>query len=184
MSRRVAPPLYAVAAFYREPEDLLEAARATRARDLGRVAAYSPAPVPGLEEALHGTSDAEVRIVGVSAAIVGGACFFAFLAWSATISYVFLIGNRPAFAWPYYVVPSVSIGAMSGAVVATLAFLLLNRLPRLNHPAFNIAGFERVTTDRYVLTVEPTGDDFDPGEVERLLGRLPSRPLSTERVPR
>lgn len=177
-------PFFAVAAIYREPEALLHAARTARARGMGRVDAYSPAPVPGLEEALHGTSDVEVRILGASAAIVGFVLFFLFCWWSSTSAYGFIVGDRPGFAWQYYVIPSASVGTLCGALAAFFSMLVLNRLPRLNHPAFNIAGFERVTSDRYVLTVEPTGDDFDPAVVEHLLRRLPAAPLALERVPR
>ncbi len=176
-------PLYAVAAFYAEPEDLLDAARGAQARKFGQVEAYSPAPVPGLAAVLGANGDS-TRIAGMVGAILGAAGFFTMAAYATTISYVFLIGGRPAFSWASYVIPSVSVGGLVGGVAATAALLFRCRLPRLNHPAFNIEGFERVSSDRYVLTVEPVDDSFDPARVERFLGSLAGPPLLTERVPR
>ncbi len=77
-----------------------------------------------------------------------GMCIYA-----TAYDYVFDIGGRPRVSWPAFVVPSLSFALMTGALATYLAMLFLNRLPRLNHPAFNIPDFTRVTQDRYFLTV-------------------------------
>ena len=62
--------------------------------------------------------------------------------------------------------------------------LFLDRLPRLNHPAFNIDDIDGVTQDRMFLVVEARSDDFDPAAVEHVLRALPDRPRRIQRVPR
>jgi hypothetical protein len=85
------------------------------------------------------------------------------------------------------VVPSVSFAMMSGTLAVHAVLLFVNRLPRLNHPAFNIPGFGRVTQDRYFLAAEARGPDFDADRIVRQLAALPEgagRPLAIARVPR
>lgn len=76
---------------------------------------------------------------------------------------------------------------MSGTLAVHAVFLFVNRLPRLNHPAFNIPDFERASQDRYFLAAEARGPRFDPERIARRLAALPEgagRPLAIRRVPR
>ena len=62
--------------------------------------------------------------------------------------------------------------------------LLMSRLPRLNHPAFNTRNFTRVTADRFFVAVEAHDNSFDADAIEAVLAALPSRPNAVHRVPR
>jgi hypothetical protein len=76
---------------------------------------------------------------------------------------------------------------MSGTLAVHAVLLFVNRLPRLNHPAFNIPGFGRATQDRYFLAAEARGPGFDAERLARQLAALPEgagRPLAIARVPR
>ena len=91
---------------------------------------------------------------------------FAMCTYATVYDYRFDIGGRPLFSWPYFVVPSVSFGTLAGALAVFLITTALSRLPRLNHPAFNIPGFTRATKDRFFVAIEARDDDFDPDRVE------------------
>ena len=105
--------------------------------------------------------------------------------YATVFDYRFNIGGRPLLSWPYYIVPSVAVGVLFAAVAVTLGLLALCRLPKLNHPAFNIRGFESATQDRFWLCIEPGNDGgFDPDAVEAAMVALSPRPLSMQRVPR
>lgn len=176
-------PLFGVAAEFATERQILEAASWLRDRNFGRIDAFTPSPVPGLAAALEDRSHS-LRIAGIAAAFVGSAAFFGMSLYATMVDYPFQIGGRPRFSWPYYVIPSASIGMLVGAIAVTLGMLFLCRLPRLNHPAFNIDGFERASRDRYFLTVEARDERFDPDAVEAALFALLPGPLSVQRVPR
>ncbi len=177
-------PFFAVSAEYGSGEELLHAASEARGRGFRRLHAYSPEPVPGVAELL-GEGGGSVRLAAIAGGVVGSLGFFGMAVYATMVDYVFPIGGRPAFSWQYFIIPSVSIGVLAATLVACLAALHLSRLPQLNHPAFNIAGFERVTRDRYFLTIEPEEDaHFDAHAVERFLRRQGPRPISVEHVPR
>jgi hypothetical protein len=176
-------PLFGVSAEFDDPHALLAAVLALRDRRFGRLDCFTPVPVAGLGAALRLRTTSMHWFagggVGVGFVAMMGMCLYA-----SGYDYVFDIGGRPRFSWQSFVVPSVSFAMLGGAVVVTMAMLLLNRLPRLNHPAFNIPGFGRMTQDRFFLAVEARDDDFDCAAVEAALSRLAAPPLAMHRVPR
>lgn len=175
--------LYGVSAEFATPEALIAAASVLRDLGVGKLDLLSPLPIPGAAEAmdLRAPSLGRVALAGV---LLGGFGCFGMIAFATIASYPFLIAGRPLMSWPYYVIPSFAGAMLTGAIVTVLAMLFLDRLPRLNHPVFNIDGIEGVTQDRLFLVVEARSEDFDPGEVERRLTELSTRPLRIQRVPR
>ena len=176
-------PLWGIAAEFDTPEAMLSAIRSLRPREYGRLDAFSPIPVEGAPEAL-GLPVKRVFPFALGAALLGAVAMFAMCTYATIWGYRFAIGGRPLFSWPAFVVPSLSFGAFLGAAVAYATLLLMSRLPRLNHPAFNIPGFTRVTSDGFFVAVEAQDDRFDPDAIEATLAGLEQRPNAVRRVPR
>lgn len=174
-------PLHAVAAEFDSGEALLAGVLGIRAHDLGRIDAHSPVPISGMSQAI-GIRQSSMSLIAVGAAALGFVGAMGLCIYATAYDYVFDIGGRPRISWPAFVVPSFSFAMMSGAIAVYLVMLFLNRLPRLNHPAFNIDGFTRVTQDRYFLVVEEGERPLDPDAVEAALAALPARPLNVTRV--
>jgi hypothetical protein len=176
-------PIWGVAAEYDEAESMIHAATALHGRGLGRLDLYSPVPLPGVTAALQ-LKDRWIHPVALAAVLLGGAAMMGMCLYATGYDYVFNIGGRPRFSWPAFVVPTVSFATLTGALAAALTMLYENRLPRLNHPAFNIPGIVGATRDRFFLVVEKQGDEFDIDAVEHAINVLPERPLVMHRVPR
>ena len=175
-------PLWAVAAEYDEADQMIRAASLLRQRRLGRIDLYSPVPLPEADGLLS-LSGPGIRSLAVAGAVLGGAAMMAMCLLAAGTDYVFLIGGRPRFSWQAYMVPTASFAALTGTGAAVAAMLFGNRMPRLNHPAFNIPGIGGATRDRYFLVVE-AGEEFDPDAVEAAIAGLPDRALAVHRVRR
>lgn len=177
-------PIHAVAAEFDSADALLAGVHALRGRGLGRLDALSPVPIAGMGEALD-LASSSMSLIAIGAVLVGFAGMMGMCIYATAADYVFNIGGRPLVSWPAFVVPSVSFSLMTGAVATYLSMLFLNRLPRLNHPAFNIPDFTRVTQDRYFLTVSEAGQGrLDLDAVEAALDGLSDRPVRVTRVPR
>jgi MFS family permease len=144
---------------------------------------YSPLPLQGAEEALALRPPVLGRIA-FAGVVLGGCGCFAMCVYATVVSYPFIVAGRPLFSWPYFIIPSFASAMAVGAVAVAAGMLFLDRLPRLNHPAFNIEGIDGVTQDRMFLIVEARSDDFDPAVVEHTLRALPERPRRMQRVPR
>jgi len=176
-------PLWGVSAEFETKEGLLDAIIVLRDRGLGRLDAFSPVPLPEVQRAL-GLHPKPLLPFALTGAVLGGGAMMAMCAYSTIISYPFNVGGRPQFSWPAFLVPTLSFAMLAGAVVATGMLLLLNRLPRLNHPAFNTPNFTRVSSDRFFLAVEAHDDSFDAAAVEQAFQALSRSPRRTSRVPR
>lgn len=178
-----APPLWGIAAEFDSSEGLLDALRSLHGQRLGRLDAFSPVPVHGTAEAL-GLRRRHLFAFGVGAAVLGGAAMFFMCSFATVYAYPFAIGGKPLFSWPSFVVPSVSFATLAGGLVTVIAFMVLSRLPRLNHPAFNIPDITRATDDRFFVAIEARDESFDPDRAEAALAALAIRPKRISRVPR
>ena len=176
-------PLFGVSAEFASAEALLAAVHALKDRRLGRLDAYTPVPVPGLALAL-GLEPEAIRPFAVLGVVLGFAGFMGMCVYATGYAYIFNIGGRPDVSWLSYVVPSFAFALMLAGGLVVLAMVVLNRLPRLNHPAFNIPGFTRATQDRFFLAVEAQGRDFDADAAAQALRGLASQPLTIHPVPR
>ena len=183
ISTEAEAPLWGVSAEFVTPEATIAAAMALRDRGLGRLDIYTPVPVPGAMEALR-LPTKPIHPFALGGILVGGVLMMGMCTWATVADYQFNIGGRPLFSWPSFVIPCVSFAMLIGALAVLLVMLVLNRLPRLNHPAFNIPHFGRSTQDRFFVVVEARDETFDHEAVERAFAALPSQPTVVSRVPR
>ena len=174
-------PLWGVAAEFDTADALIAAIEAVG--PFGRVDAFSPVPLQDAAEALR-VQTRPIYPFAIAGAVLGAAAMFGMIVYATLVSYRFNIGGRPMFSWPSYVVPSVSFGALTAALAVVGAFFVLSRLPRLNHPSFNIHNFTRVTEDRFFVAVEARDAHFEAERVVDVLNALSMQPRRISLVPR
>jgi hypothetical protein len=156
---------------FASPEALLQAARGVRARGYRLVDAYTPYPVEGLDQALA------LRRSGLPWVAFGAGLFgagFAFwLQWLTNRRLLpLIIGGRPAFAIPAFVIIAFETMVLFAAVSAFLALFWACRLPRLAHPLFAVDGFDTATLDRFWLGISADDPVFDPERTDEELQQM------------
>jgi hypothetical protein len=77
------------------------------------------------------------------------------------VDYTFLISGKPLFSWPAFVPVTFELGVLFSAFGAVFGMFALNRLPQLYHPLFQSERFERVTDDRFFISIESADPNFD-----------------------
>jgi hypothetical protein len=149
--------IYGVMAEFKHAEALVAAA--VRAREAGyeAVEAYSPYPVEGLAEAI-GFRKNRVPLVVFLSGLAGGVGGY-FMQWySAVISYPINSGGKPLHSWPEFIPVTFELTVLAGAVIGFIGMLVLNGLPKLYHPVFNVREFDLASRNRFFLClpgVEP-----------------------------
>jgi hypothetical protein len=172
--------LYGLLAEFPSAEALCAAARHVRARGWTRVEAYSPVPVEGLDEII-GAGKGAIAPVTLLGGILGGAGTY-FLQWyAAVVDYPINIGGRPLHSWPAFIPATFEVTILGAAVAAVLAMLVLNGLPRLYHPLFEVEEFELASRNRFFLCLPARDPVFAPGPARDLLEGL--HPLLLREVP-
>jgi hypothetical protein len=175
------PAIFGLAAEFVSADDILRAAERVHAAGYRHAEAYTPFPVEGLSELL-GFRRTWIPPVCLVGGLIGAVGAF-FVCWYATaVSYTWDVGNRPLNSWPAYI--AIVVDAMIGGAFfsALAAMLVLNGLPRLNHPLFNVDAFARATQDRFFLCIEARDDQFEPDVTRSFLTTL--QPAAIYAVPK
>ncbi len=168
--------IYGLLAEFDSGDELREAAWDLNLAGYTSMEAYSPFDVEGVAEAV-GKSRTWLPLFVLGGGITGGALGFFMQYYANVIDYPHNIGGRPFNSWPSFIPVTFELTILLAALSAFLMFFVLNRLPRLNHPVFNIDEFERATDDRFFLCVESADPKFDSKETRKRLERCSSHPV-------
>ena len=161
-------PLHGLVGRFDSSEELVAAAKKAYGAGYRRMDAYTPLPVEGLAAAL-GRKGTPMPFIMLLGGILGGASGF-FMQWySAVVDYPFNIGGRPFNSWVAFIPITFEMTVLFSAISGVLGMLLLNGLPRYNHPIFNAHGIERSTVDRFFLCIESEDSKWDLEETARFL---------------
>lgn len=153
------------------PGALLEASRRVREAGYREFDAHSPFPVHGLERAM-GLKRSRVPLFVLVLGLGGAAGGMVLQWWVSASAYPLVISGKPFFSWPAFVPIMFECGVLGGALGAVFGFLALSRLPRHHHPLFASAAFERMSDDRFFLSVEARDPRFDRRATVDLLAEL------------
>jgi hypothetical protein len=154
------------------PGQLVEAARAVRAAGYRRFDAFSPFPIPDLDDAVPSRRPLLLPLLALAGAVTIGAGFYLFQYWTAVIDYPLDVGGRPLHSWPSFLMPSITLAFLGASMTTVFWLLVLCGLPRLHHPLFVIPEFDAATGDGFFLCVRADDPLYDPGRTRRLLEAL------------
>lgn len=151
----------AVLGLFDAPERLLEAIPKVRERGFGRLEAYSPYPVHGLDRAL-GLRRSPLGGMVLALGIVGVAAAILLQGWTSAVDYRIVTGGKAPFSWEAFLPVSFEVMVLLATFTAGLGMLiLLNRLPSFRHPLLASRAIASITRDRFALAVEAEGPEFD-----------------------
>ena len=171
--------MYGFMAEFKEHEQLLEAARRAYAAGYRQMDGFSPFPVEELAEAL-GHEYSPVPLITLLGGIAGGLGGY-FMEWySMARLYPLNVGGRPLNSWPNFIPVVFELTVLIASLSAFTSMLILNRLPQLHHPVFNVPQFRRASIDRFFLYIETEDPKFNRQGTWRFLESL--QPLSLAEV--
>jgi hypothetical protein len=163
--------MFGLMAEFAEHDHLLEAAKRAYAAGYREMDAYSPFPVEGLAEAL-GHEYTFIPLITLAGGMMGGLGAY-FMEWySMGRLYPLNVGGRPLNSWPNFIPVVFELTVLVASISALLGMLLLNRLPQLYHPVFNVPEFRRASIDRFFLCIEVKDPNFDWEQTRSFLEEL------------
>lgn len=168
--------LYALVAEFEQPEPLLAAARAVRQAGFVQVEAFTPYPVEGLDEAV-GFRERRIAPLILAGGLAGAALGLGLQVYT-NLDFPLNIGGRPLLAWPAFALIAFELAVLGAVASGVIGMLLLNRLPRLSHPLFEIDRFRFATDDRFFLAVLANDPAFDERAVRQLLRAQSARRIA------
>jgi hypothetical protein len=174
-------PLFGLVAEFDRPELLLEAVRRTREAGFVRFEAYSPFPIQGLAEA-EGFREPWVAIATLAGGIAGALIGY-FMQVYTSLDFPLDVGGRPLVAPPAFALITFELSVLGAVTCSVPAMLVLNRLPRLSHPLFELERFHLASLDRFFLVIESSDPRFDPKAGRQFLEQLGARRVDVAEAP-
>lgn len=159
MSNRTLKTVGALAQF-RDPGELMKAAKKLRDSEYSKYDCHSPFPIHGMDKAMGLSRSRLGWLIGL-AAIIGTSGALGLQWWTSTIDYPLVISGKPLFSFQAYVPVTFAVGVLLSAFTALIGMLALNGLPRWNHPVFNSSRFEKATDDSFFISIEAEDPRFD-----------------------
>ena len=166
------PGLYGLMAEFRDPNEVVAAARKAYAEGYRRMDGFSPFPIEALSEALGWRTRGRLPKMVLAGGLIGAGGGYLLQYWAAVHAYPLNIGGKPLHSWPAFIPIAFEVGILFAAFAAVLGMLGLNGLPRPHHPVFNAPNFALASTDRFFLCIEAADPLFDRAATRRFLETL------------
>ncbi|MFH2202252.1 MAG: quinol:electron acceptor oxidoreductase subunit ActD [Elusimicrobiota bacterium] len=179
MSKRV----FAVVGMFDDAQSLIDAARKLKGKPGGRLEAYSPYPVHGIEDALGLRRSPLAGMVLVMGAL-GAVGALLFQGWTSAVDYAVPTGGKALFSWQAFVPVMFEAMVLFATLTAGLGMLfLLNRLPALWHPLLASKAMRALTRDRFALAFEMEDGTLDETAARQALEQAGARGLEIVPLP-
>jgi mono/diheme cytochrome c family protein len=157
---------FAVLGLYSDAHKIVDAANQIRPRKLGRLEAYTPYPVHGLDAAI-GLPPSRLGRLVMGMGLLGTTLALLFEWWTSAVDYPLVTGGKALFSWQAFVPVMFEVTVLFATFTASLAMLFaFNKLPFFGHPVLHAKAIQDITRDKLALSIENTGATFDP-EVAR-----------------
>lgn len=145
---------FAVVGLFDSAQALMDAIPRVKARQIGRLEAYTPYPVHGIEAAL-GLRRSPLGGMVMVAGMLGAVTALFFQWWMSAMDYPILVGGKAPFSWQAFVPIMFELTVLFATFTAGLGMLiLLNRLPFFGHPLLASRSIAAITRDKFALAVE------------------------------
>jgi mono/diheme cytochrome c family protein len=160
---------FSVLGLFESSQQLMDAIPVVKARVSGRLEAYTPYPIHGIETAL-GLRKSPVGGMVFVMGLIGAISAIAFELWSEGIDYPLVTSGKPFFTWQAFVPIMFEVTVLFACFTAGLGMLfLLNRLPFFRHPMLRSKSMPLITRDKFALAVEADGAVLDVDAISAAL---------------
>jgi hypothetical protein len=162
--------VWGLLAHFENPATLTHGCEAVRDAGFKKWDAYAPFPVHGLNEAM-GMKASPVSIIVGTMALLGFCGAFALQYWTTAVDYPLGVQGKPYGAWEAFVPVLFELSVLAAALGAIGGMLVLNNLPRWNHPLFSKPSFLGVSDDKFFIAIESSDPQFNLEETREFLRR-------------
>lgn len=160
--------LHGILAEFRNPKELLDAAKAIKNKGFKNYDTFSPFPIHGMDKAMS-LKKSKLGWIVFGHGLVGLVGGFAMIYYMMVVDYPLNISGKPLMNIPAWVPVLFELTILLAAFGAVFGMFYLNGLPKFNHPLFNSENFKKVTDDGFFVCIESEDPQFDETKVEKLL---------------
>ncbi|MHB8900503.1 MAG: quinol:electron acceptor oxidoreductase subunit ActD [Thermoguttaceae bacterium] len=147
---------------------LKDAAERVREEGYRKWDCHSPFPIHGIERAM-GIRPTVLPWLVFGAGLTGATAGMLLQWWTNAVDYPYIISGKPFFSIPADVPVAFELVILFSALTAFGGALILNQLPRFQHPVFESDEFRRATSDGFFVSIEAEDPRFHPQKTASFL---------------
>jgi len=148
---------FAVLGLFSDAHKIVDAANQISPRKLGRLEAYTPYPVHGLDRAI-GLAPSRLGRLVMLMGVIGACLALLFEGWVSAVDYPLVTGGKALFSWQAFVPVVFEVTVLFATFTAGLAMLFaFNKLPFFGHPVLHSKAIKDITRDKLALSIEAVG---------------------------
>jgi len=164
---------YGIAAQFDSAADLFHAAEKLRDSGYTKFDVFSPFPIHGMDQAM-----------GLRRSVLGKVIFFGGLTGFTTavclefipssFLYPLIVAGKPTnlFTVPAFFPIMFELTVLFSAFTTVIGMLVMNGLPRLNHPMFNWERFKKFSDDKFFCVIETSDPKYSERSAQEVLQSL------------
>lgn len=152
--------IYGLLAEFDSTTEVVVAAEKVRDAGFTETDAFSPFPIHEMDEAL-GIKRTILPYLVFAGGVAGLMLGLGLQVYTHVIEYPIIVGGRPHFSLPAFVPPAYELTILIASFTAVFGMLLLNGLPRLYHPVFNVPRFNLASREKFFLLIKRKDPIFD-----------------------
>lgn len=158
---------YGILAEFRNPKELVDAARKVKDSGYQDFDTYAPFAIHGMDEAM-GLKKSPLGWIVVTGGILGGGGILWLMIWVMNAAWPLNISGKPLLNLPIYVPITFEITVLISSFAAMFGLFYLNGLPKLHNPLFNVDRFEKASDDGFFICIEASDNLFSKASVKKL----------------
>lgn len=159
---------YGILAEFRNPKELIDAAKLINEKGFKYFDTFSPFPIHGMDKAMNLAKSKLGWIVAVHG-ILGLSAGFAMIYYMMVVDYPLNISGKSLMNIPAWIPVIFELTILLSAFGAVFGMFFLNGLPKLNHPLFNSDNFKKATDDGFFVCIESADPQFELEKVKKFL---------------
>jgi len=170
--------LFAVAALYDTPDQIIHAAEKVSGAGYKKFDVLTPYPVHGMDGAMN-LKPTGIGWVGLIAGMSGTFLAFLMIWWMVGINYPNIFGGKPYFNLPASIPIMFELTVLLSALTLVGSLIaLFMKLPANANPLMDTAFIKRVTSDKFGIYIEADDPKFNLEEVRTMFEALGSTSVS------
>jgi hypothetical protein len=162
--------IYGLLAEYDTAAAVYHACETVRDAGYRRWDSHTPFPVHNLDRAM-GLPPSRLPWLVLVGGLTGAGGGLLLQWWVSTQAQALVIAGKPHFSWQAFVPVTFELMVLFAAATAVIGMLALNRLPQLYHSLFKSRRFEKVTDDKFFISIDAADPKFDEETTAALLRR-------------
>ncbi|MFI4916219.1 MAG: DUF3341 domain-containing protein [Phycisphaerales bacterium JB060] len=132
---------------------------------------FASFPIHGIDEAM-GMKRTRLPLIVAGGAVTGITVALLMQYWMSAVDYPLIVQGKPYGAWEPFVPITFELGVLFSAFASLIGMLVLNGLPRWNHPLLKNERFLRISDDAFAIVIEAGDSKFQGADTVAMLEDL------------